>query len=372
VLVVDDDADINRLLRARLSARGYDVDSAADGEQALECIAAETPDLIFLDVSMPGIGGLDVLDDVRAKQLDTAVVMTTAFGSEQVAIDALRRGADDYLRKPFESREFQAVLQRTVQRLELSRQNAALRRQLDEKRRQLEAELARAAKVQADLLPREAPRLESFEIAGVCVPAREIGGDFYDWQVLESGRVALTLGDVMGKGMPAALLMATGRAALRAALPRAAREVVERAARALDTDLERSSSFITLFHAQVESDGALTFVDAGHGHVFVRRADGAVDELTPRGLPLGIDLGGGYEQGQLVLAPGDALVAYSDGVVDARKTPTSPADLAAQLADRGDAAAVAQRLLTYATAELTGPAPDDITIVVLLRTGEGS
>ncbi|HET7768000.1 MAG TPA: response regulator [Chloroflexota bacterium] len=106
---------------------------------------ADLPDLLFLDVSMPTMGGLDVLARVRAQRLDAAVIIVTAHGSEGVAIDAMRRGADDYLRKPFTRDEFLGVLERTVSRLDLRRQNAALRGQLDERRRQLEAELARAA-----------------------------------------------------------------------------------------------------------------------------------------------------------------------------------------------------------------------------------
>ena len=366
ILVVDDDPDINRLLRTRLAARGYEVSAAIDGERALEKIGIVNPDIVFLDVSMPGIGGLEVLDRVRAGQLDAAVVMTTAFGSEQVAIDALRRGADDYLRKPFESREFQAVLERTVHRLELGRQNAALRRQLDEKRRQLEAELARAAQVQADLLPREVPRLPGFDLAGLCIAAREIGGDFYDWQEVEPGVATITLGDVMGKGMPAALLMATARAALRGAANNFPAEVVTRAAHALEIDLERSSSYVTLFHARVETQNRrVTYVDAGHGHVFVRRSDGRVEKLIPGGLPLGILPGVSYDQGEVTLAPGDILVLYSDGIIETREGGSNAEHLASEIAGLRSANEIAEHLLSFATAELTGPAPDDLTVVVL-------
>jgi serine phosphatase RsbU (regulator of sigma subunit) len=107
-------------------------------------------------------------------------------------VRALWRGADDYLRKPFEAAELRAVLDRAVERLELSRQNAALRRQLDDERRRLEAELAQAARVQAELLARTPPRLAGFELAARCLPAREVGGDFYDWQQPARDRVTRT------------------------------------------------------------------------------------------------------------------------------------------------------------------------------------
>ena len=178
VLIVDDDEDMHRLLRSRLEARGHVVESVDSGEQALLRLGEINPDLIFLDLAMAGLTGLDVLDIVRARGLDIAIILTTAFGSEQVAVEALRRGADDYLRKPFDRTEFQAVLDRTLRRLELSRENAQLQLQLDEKGRQLAAELARAAQVQSELLPRETPTLPGFEIAARCIPAREVGVDF--------------------------------------------------------------------------------------------------------------------------------------------------------------------------------------------------
>ena len=253
ILVVDDDPDINRLVRVRLTTRGFTVESATNGEEALAAIAVDPPDLLFLDISMPGIGGLEVLAELRARELDLAVIMMTAFGSEAVAIEALRHGADDYLRKPFDRTEFGATLDRTVRRLELSRQNAWLRTRLDEQRRQLEAELARAGAVQAELLPRDQPAIAPFELAARCIPAREVGGDFYDWQGLAPGDLWLTLADVMGKGMPAALWMATVRTAMRAVVRESPPAVAMRyVARALEPDLARAEAYVTLFLARLE------------------------------------------------------------------------------------------------------------------------
>jgi two-component system, cell cycle response regulator len=133
ILVVDDDPDIASLLVARLRTLGYDAEAACDGQAALARVSAAPPDLIMLDVSMPGMTGLEVLDALRARDLDLAVVLVTGWGSEDVAIDALRRGADDYLRKPFPPEELEATLRRTVGRLELRRQNQALRHELEER-----------------------------------------------------------------------------------------------------------------------------------------------------------------------------------------------------------------------------------------------
>ena len=375
VLVADDDPDLNRLVGVRLESRGYEVISVADGTEALDAIEqrrvqspAELPDLLFLDVSMPVMGGLDVLARVRAERLDLAVIIMTAHGSEGVAVDAMRRGADDYLRKPFERDEFLGVLERTVSRLGLRRQNDALRRQLDERRRQLEAELARAAQVQIDLLPRHAPDVAGYDVAGRCVPALQVGGDFFDWQVCDDGRLLLTLGDVMGKGMPAALLMATARAALRAVSDeRLAENAVSRAAAALDDDLDRSGSFVTLFRAHIDlGTHRLSFVDAGHGHVFLRRAGGEVETLAPRSLPLGAFAEYAHQGGSVALEAGDCLVVYSDGLPDSLgDAAPSTAQLAALAGSTASAAEVVERLIHLAPT--TAALPDDLTVVVVRR-----
>ena len=238
-----------------------------------------------------------------------------------MAIAALRHGADDYLRKPFDRGEFQATLDRTLARLTMSRQIKTLRRELEQKAGAAgSSELARAAIVQSELLPVEHPPLAGFEIGARCLPARAVGGDFYDWQQLPVGTLSLTVGDVMGKGMSAALLMATVRAVIRAMVshhgPAAA---VQHTATSLDGDLARSGSFVTLFHAQLNIvTGELRYVDAGHGQVFLRRANGTIESLLPWGLPLGVLTTEHYDEGSVTMDPGDLLVIYSDGLTEAR------------------------------------------------------
>ncbi len=133
VLVVDDEPEIAELVAVRLANSGYQVDKAHSGQQALDKLEVSPIDLVFLDVSMPGMTGLEALDLLRQRDADVAVVMMTGHGSETIVVDALRRGADDYLRKPFSSGEFNAVLERTLARLDMRRQNSELRRQLEQR-----------------------------------------------------------------------------------------------------------------------------------------------------------------------------------------------------------------------------------------------
>lgn len=366
ILVVDDDRVTSTVLARRLKRKGYEVSTAYSGEEALGTLDSNAPDVIFLDVSMPGMSGLEVLERIRGLELDAAVIMMTAYGTEDLAVEALRRGADDYLRKPLDTDELDAILARTVHRLELARQNAALRRKLEEQRLQLEAELVRASKVQADLLPDHFPYIPGFELAGSCVPARDVGGDYYSWIEPCAGVLTFTLGDVMGKGMPAALLMATVRAAVRtAAQQNSPATVLEVAARALGTDLDRASSFVTLFHGRLDAaDRSLAYVDVGHGHVFLMRADGTAEQLQERGLPLGVLPDELYEEGTVAFEAGDALILNSDGLIDARPDLDLDAIMLARWLDGAKSAPeMVQRLVDLA--DTGAPLPDDLTVLVL-------
>lgn len=237
-------------------------------------------------------------------------------------------------------------------------------------RNRLQAELTCAAEVQAKLLPGSYPDLPDFEFAAHCLPARQVGGDFYDWVEVAPGIIALTLGDVMGKGMTAAMLMSTVRAAIHTAtLQNRPAEAVQLAERALRTDLESSESFVTLFHAHLNIySRTLNYVDCGHGFVFLRRCDGTVEELMPRGLPLGVLTKELYQEGVLTFGPGDVLVLYSDGLVDAR--PELALDSKIIASQFGDATSARDMLgLLLALPALEGPPPDDLTIMVIRCSG---
>ncbi|HYB96828.1 MAG TPA: SpoIIE family protein phosphatase [Vicinamibacterales bacterium] len=363
VMIVDDNPEIHLLLTARLEARGFIVRSASDGEEALAQFQDFRPDIAFLDVTMPRFGGLDVLQVIRAENLDMAVVLTAPMGMEQMAINALRHGADDYLRKPFDGAEFQAALDRTFTRLTLARQNTALRKHLG-------IQLARAGEAQAELLPQADPQVSGFELAARCIPAGEgeVGGDFYDWQELRPSTLSLTVGDVMGKGVPAALMMATVRAVMRALAPQnAPGAALQEAARTLEPDLNRSQSFVTVFHAQLDLASArLSYSDAGHGFVLFLRADGTVEDLRHVGLPLGIRPGEVYVEDTVLLGPGDMVIVYSDGLAEVLPELVGNGAALAALVDPAESAAcIADRLVAIARA--AGPLVDDLTIAVLRR-----
>jgi PAS domain S-box-containing protein len=242
-------------------------------------------------------------------------------------------------------------------------------RESEMRRYLLQVELVYAAEVQAKLLPRSYPHIPGFDIAARCLPAKQVGGDFFDWQEVCQGVWALTLGDVMGKGMAAAMLMATVRAAMRSVGHNRPAEALRLTESAVLPDLENAESFVTLFLGQLfAAERRLTFVDCGHGYVFLRRSDGAVEELVPRGLPLGVPALKVYQEGTILFAEGDTLVIYSDGLVDARQELALDSQT---LARHLDGAASAQEMVgrLMELTEQEGPLPDDVTVLVVRCTG---
>jgi len=239
----------------------------------------------------------------------------------------------------------------------------------EEQRYRLQAELACAAEMQAKLLPDRDPDLPDFEFAARCIPARQVGGDFYDWIEVAPGIIAITLGDVMGKGMSAAMLMTTAMAAIHAAtLQNGPAAAVQLAESSIRSNLERFESFVTLFHAHLNvHTRTLTYVDCGHGYVFLRRSDGTVEELSPRGLPLGVMAKEQYQEGILTFGPGDALVLYSDGLIDAR--PELALDNHILAGHLGGATSAREMLaILLALPNLEGSPPDDLTVLVIRST----
>ncbi|NJM78261.1 MAG: SpoIIE family protein phosphatase [Acaryochloridaceae cyanobacterium RU_4_10] len=205
-----------------------------------------------------------------------------------------------------------------------------------------------------------------FELAARCFPAQEVGGDFYDWQLLEAGCLNFTLGDVMGKGMPAALLMTTVRATLRALGAQYTPATRIDAAQALlASDLGGSESFVTLFHAQLNCrDRQLSYIDAGHGLVLLKRANGEIKPLLKGGIPMGILPEQNYQSGNILFEQNDALLVFSDGLPevfpDAIKRPEVFTSLLQGTTSATDILNRMFRLVPANTALL-----DDLTVLVL-------
>jgi predicted ester cyclase len=187
-------------------------------------------------------------------------------------------------------------------------------------RERIEQELQVARRIQQDSLPKEVPELEGWQITPYYQPAREVGGDFYDFLEFEDGRLGLVVGDATGKGVPAALVMAAARSTLRAVAQASESpgDVLRRANDPLATDIP-TNMFVTCFYAILDpNSGSLRYANAGHDLPYLRRRSGDdAEELRATGMPLGLMPGMSYEEKEDALGEGDSVLFYSDGLVEA-------------------------------------------------------
>lgn len=248
--------------------------------------------------------------------------------------------------------------------------------ELEHARRRLASELEQAAEIQRQFLPASAPEVPGLELAGFNASCRTVGGDYYDFLTYPDGRVAVMVGDVCGKGMPAALLMMglQARVQVLAAEPNPPAVVVERLNRVL-TAATLNTRFISFFLALCNPEsGELVYSNAGHNPPLLIRADGNVEWLTEGGPVLGIVPEASYEEVRCVLNAGDVAVLYSDGVTDA--TNGQQEDFGEERLSEAlqtvhhDSAGAILSALTSAVKDWSAgtPAPDDITLVVVRKT----
>jgi serine phosphatase RsbU (regulator of sigma subunit)/anti-sigma regulatory factor (Ser/Thr protein kinase) len=241
-------------------------------------------------------------------------------------------------------------------------------------RERIEHELRVAGIIQQTLLPREVPILENYELATYWQPARTVGGDFYDFISLSDGRLAIIIGDVTDKGVPAALVMASTRSILRAAAERLSSpgEVLERVNNVMCPDMP-AKMFVTCLCIVLDpKTGIVRYANAGHNPAIQRTSEGVV-ELRARGMPLGLMPGMAYEEKETSLSPGDTILMYSDGLTEAHNTSREMfgSERLQQTVSGypGGAALIPSlrdALFTFTGAEWEQE--DDVTFVVLQRT----
>jgi len=247
-------------------------------------------------------------------------------------------------------------------------------------RERIEQELKVARLIQQTLLPKTLPEIPGYEVAAYYQPAREVGGDFYDFLNLDDGRLGLVVGDVTDKGVPAALVMATTRTMLRAAAQRllSPGEVLQRVNDVLVQDIP-PNMFVTCLYAILEpQSGRLLYANAGHDLPYRRRAgrQGGADELRARGMPLGLMPGMGYEEKEMVLNRGESVLFYSDGLVEAHDPRRDMFGFPRLQGLVGAHRSGGSSLISFLLAELarfTGEGweqEDDITLVTLDRPEE--
>jgi serine phosphatase RsbU (regulator of sigma subunit)/predicted ester cyclase len=241
-------------------------------------------------------------------------------------------------------------------------------------RERIEQELQVARRIQQASLPKEVPALEGWEIYPLYRPAREVGGDFYDFFELKDGHLGIVVGDATGKGVPAALVMASARSMLRAVAQASDSpgEALRRVNDPLATDIP-PNMFVTCFYAILDpKSGSLNYANAGHDLPYLHR-NGAAEELRATGMPLGLMPGMGYEEKQTILEAGEAALLYSDGLVEAHDPKGEMFGfprLRALVAEHGEESSLGEFLLEelYSFVGEGWEQEDDITLLTLKRS----
>ena len=308
VLVCDDQPDVLHALQLLLEGQGYEAVTVDSPRALLREARSDEFDLILADLNYTrdttsGEEGLDLLAGLESQGNSAPVIVMTAWGSIDLAVEAMRRGACDFVQKPWDN---QRVL-------------AAIRKQADSERRR-QSELEIAATVQQQLFPRAMQKLRTIDYAGRCVAARGVGGDYYDFLELGDETLGFVLADVSGKGVPAALLMANLQACFRTQ----ASAGVHRPAKLLEAvhrhfySSTSSDRFATLFFGSYnDRTRRMRYVNCGHCAPLMLRAGGELARLEPTAAMLGAFEEWTCAEEEVSLNPGDTLLLYSDGVTEA-------------------------------------------------------
>ena len=367
VLVADDQPHVLDALQLLLKGHGYRTEAVTHPVRVLKALEANEFDVVLLDLNYTrdttaGGEGLDLVSQIRARDESLPLVVMTAWSSVDLAVEAMRRGASDFVQKPWQNSQLLDKLQAQVKRVRELRR-ASQRRQ---------DELQEAREIQSNLLPKKLPQVSDYEVAGMTQPVRFVGGDYYNVVRISDRETALCIADVAGKGMAAALLMSSLQAALKPLMWQklAPRELCRRLNRIL-CDLTPVNKFISFFYGVLDDKAnCLTYCNAGHNPPLLVHGDGRATELNAAGAVLGQFPDWVYEQSEVQLNRGDQLLMFTDGLVEVCNQHQKPfgeenlVKVATQDSKAG-ATEVMNALMQAASEHCGGRFQDDASLVVL-------
>jgi sigma-B regulation protein RsbU (phosphoserine phosphatase) len=324
ILVVDDEPDLKLLIqqkfRRQIRDGRFDFVFAHNGVEALAQLDANpNVDLVLSDINMPEMDGLTLLGKLPQSPNQLKAVMVSAYGDLQNIRAAMNKGAFDFVTKPIDFEDLEVTIAKTLDELVKIRDGLKARSELLAIRRELEV----ARQIQQSILPRDfGPKGPdgAVSIAASMQAAQEVGGDFYDFFMIDRERLGVVVGDVAGKGVPAAIYMSLSRTLLRATaqMGLGAGDCLHHANRTLCSEGD-AGLFVTTVYVIVNTrTGEIEYSTGGHFSPYIIRADGRV-ENTPAagGMVLGIDADVAYDSKTETLRSGDLMVLYSDGVTEA-------------------------------------------------------
>jgi len=330
ILIVDDIEDNRFTLDIMLSVLGdFDIDEAESGAQALAMMQAKSYDLILLDIMMPGMTGLEVLQELNLAEarIPAKIIVVSALQDMETIVKSLELGALDYLPKPIEESLLAARLRQLLDRYKTDQE-------LKQHRARIDADLKKAAEIQHSLCPKESLPVTAgdttFEFAGTMRPAYEVGGDFFDFFALPNGNVVFTVADACGKGAPAAIYATRVHDLLRMTAKTQDYSTMVDAKSSLTRMVSDVNSvlcehnedcwFVTAWVGILELEKQrISWCSAGHCEALLHSADGDIQPLESEvGLPLGLDELFTAEVNSAALSKGSTVYVYTDGITEHR------------------------------------------------------
>jgi sigma-B regulation protein RsbU (phosphoserine phosphatase) len=369
VLVADDQPHILVALEILLNSQGYQTRTACDPAGVLSALQQETFDAVLMDLNYTrdttgGAEGLDLVSRIRALDKNVRLIVMTAWSSVDLAVEAMRRGASDFVQKPWSN---STLIEKIREQVESC---ASLR---TSQRRQEEEEFE-AHEIQESFLPGVLPAVAGYDISVSTQSAQFVSGDYYDVARIGDSAIAFCVADAAGKGLPAALLMSNLRGVLKSLMRDGLEpsEVCSRVNRFL-FDVMPENKFVSFFYGVLDSDAhRLTYCNAGHNPPLLVRSDGSVNELHSSGAVLGQFLSWPYGQNELLFDRGDTLLLFTDGMVEACNQQEEEfgeerlVKLTRESA-KHSAPSIQNSLLQAVSHHCCGQFQDDATLIVLQR-----
>ena len=327
ILIVDDiPANLNVLCQA-LEPEGYNVIASPSGEVALKIAAPTPPDLILLDIMMPGIDGFETCRRLKADATtaEIPVIFITAKDEMESIVEGFQVGGVDYITKPFRHEEVAARVKTHLTIKQLRDGLKEANKKIEAQREAAEQELQDARQVQMSLMPEVAPLLEGVEIAGRCLSANTVSGDFFDYFTGKSdNQITLVVADVTGKAMKGAMNAVMTDGILRTAAIEQGQftpaSLMITLNEVLKARLEQYMN-VTMVIGMIDSEtNTLTLANAAHhAYPFLLR-HGEIQTLKTGGLPLGMKAGIKYDEEQFQLQSGDVLILMTDGIIETQNS----------------------------------------------------
>lgn len=325
IMVVDDEPDLQMLIlqrfRKQIRQDVYEFCFAENGEEALNMLNESNDiSLVLSDLNMPKMDGLTFLSEAQKLDHPTLkTVIVSAYGDMENIRTAMNRGAFDFITKPIDFRDLEITIEKSLSEIKQILESLQQKEQLKAVRSDLET----AARIQHKILPQENPAFpehEEFNIYGEMHTAREVGGDFFDYFLLDDDHLGFVIGDVSGKGIPASIYMAVSRTMLKAIASQI--EDPSGCLQTVNTMLIPESdltTFVTVFYGVLNiRTGVIEYCNGGHNLPYIVRNDGRVEEVeNTSGLLLGKIEPIEYETKEMKLEPGDKLLLFTDGVTEA-------------------------------------------------------